>query len=180
LKRVVLLSLALTFCLAAPASAATFTVNTTADTEVVDGCGINPQCSLRDAITAASAADGNVVAIPAGTFELNIPDVLGDLDIGADMTITGAGARQTVVDANELSRVFAITSAGDTVSISGLTVTGGLSSTTANPGNGDSFNGDGGGIFTEGALTLTDVAVTDNEASLGGGGTFLTMTPLRP
>ena len=172
MKRAVLLCLALTFALAAPATAETFTVNTTADTEVPGGCDTDPQCSLRDAITAASGADGNTVVIPAGTYTLNTPDVLGDLDIDADMTITGAGARGTIVNANRLSRVFNIASDEHVVSISGLTVTGGLSSSVDNPGNGDAFNGDGGGILTFGALTLTDVAVSGNQAALGGGGIF--------
>ena len=57
-------------------------------------------------------------------------------------------------------------------SISGLTVTGGVSDTLVNPGNGDSFNGDGGGILAVGPLTLTDVTVRGNRAALGGGGIF--------
>ena len=105
MKRAMLLCLALTLALAAPASAETFTVNTTADTQVAGGCDTVPECSLRDAIAAASAADGNVVMIPGGTYVLNTPDVLGDLDINADMTITGAGARSTTIDADGASRV---------------------------------------------------------------------------
>ena len=49
------------------------------------------------------------------------------------MTITGAGARNTIIDANGLSRVFSVTSDERQVSISGLTLTGGLSSFPREP-----------------------------------------------
>ena len=65
--------------------------------------------------------------IPAGTYELNTPAVLGDLSINADMTITGAGARTTIIDANGASRVFANSDDAYSASINGLTVTGGVS-----------------------------------------------------
>lgn len=172
MKRATLLCLALMLVAAAPARADTFTVNTTADTQVAGGCDTVPACSLRDAITAASAADGNTVMIPGGTYELNTPATLGDLDVNASMTITGAGARSTTIDANRLSRVLNVASAEHTVSISGVTLTGGLSSFLLNPGVTDPFNGDGGAIFTFGALNLTDVTVKGNEAAFGGGGIF--------
>ena len=57
---------------AAPAQAATFTVNTTADTA---GTGCTAvACTIRGAL-AAAAANGNtaddVIVIPAGTYTLN-------------------------------------------------------------------------------------------------------------
>ena len=58
MKRVVLLSLALTFCLTAPASAAVYEVNTTADTTVAGGCDTDPTCSIRDALNIADNAFG--------------------------------------------------------------------------------------------------------------------------
>src|SRR4051812_39317329 len=88
--------------LTAGAQAATFAVTTTADT--VDGtCDSN--CSIRDAITAPNGADGNVVPLPAGTIKLNTSDSpFGELRILRDMTITGAGARASVIDGNGRSR----------------------------------------------------------------------------
>ena len=96
MKRATLLCLAVMLVLAAPASAETFTVNTTADTQVAGGCDTVPQCSPRDAIAAASAADGNTVMIPAGPMSSNTPAVLGDLDMNADMTITGPAPASTI------------------------------------------------------------------------------------
>ena len=54
MKRALLFCLVAMLVLAAPASAETFTVNTTADTQVAGGCDTVPQCSLRDAISQAS------------------------------------------------------------------------------------------------------------------------------
>jgi CSLREA domain-containing protein len=48
------------------AEAATFTVNTTADTTLAGGCTTEPACSLRDAFSAAGAwADPGVAKIRA-------------------------------------------------------------------------------------------------------------------
>ncbi len=87
-------------------------MNTTADTQVAGGCDTDPQCSLRDAIDGGERdRREHCCRSPAGSYELNLPDVLGDLDVNADMTITGAGARSTIIDANELSRVLNVSSA---------------------------------------------------------------------
>ena len=102
-----------------PAHAATITVNTTAD-EFGTGAG----CSLREAIQAANtdAAFGgctagsgaDVITVPANTYTLTIGGVgdntnaIGDLDILEGVTINGAGAGTTVIDASPFDRVFHI------------------------------------------------------------------------
>src|SRR3954452_16835596 len=89
-------AIALSLAPAAAAQATTFTVNTTANTHT-GSCPRNA-CSLRDAIDAANAADGNTVVLPAGTFNLNTnddPNTFGELVVNKVMTITGAGARNT-------------------------------------------------------------------------------------
>jgi hypothetical protein len=73
------------------------------------------------------------------------------------MTVTGVGARDTIVDGGGTDRVFDITNTS-TVNIQNLAVTGGQTS------------GDGGGIFTEGNLNLTAVSIYGNTAGFGGGG----------
>ncbi|PYQ58161.1 MAG: hypothetical protein DMF53_20955, partial [Acidobacteria bacterium] len=82
---------------AAPAQAATVVVNTTADQNLGD-CSVT--CSLRDAV--ATANPGDTIAIPAGHYVLT----LGVIGIVTDLTISGAGARTTVLDGNHMSRVF--------------------------------------------------------------------------
>src|SRR3989304_4976715 len=107
-----------------PAHAATITVNTTADELNADG-----DCSLREAITAANtdaASDActagsgaDTITVPAGTHTLS----LGELDVWSDMTISGAGAADTIIDGDGLSGVFNIASEGSAdVVISDLTV----------------------------------------------------------
>src|SRR2546422_522407 len=86
------------------ASAATFTVTKTADT--ADGT-CDTDCSLREAISAANAAAGSdTITLPAGTYTLTIAganefaNASGDLNSTGDLTINGAGADVTVIDAN--------------------------------------------------------------------------------
>jgi CSLREA domain-containing protein len=92
------------------ARAATIDVDTTADELDLDG-----NCSLREAIQAANtdtAVDGcaagsgaDTVTVPSGTFALSIAGVgedgnaTGDLDVTDSLTITGAGANTTIIDA---------------------------------------------------------------------------------
>ena len=114
-------------------SGATFTVTKTADTAdgVCDG-----DCSLREAVIAANATAGpDSVNIPAGIYQVSIPGTAedgaatGDIDINDDVTITGAGAANTVVqavggqDGYGTDRIFQIRFGSS--SVSGLTLTKG-------------------------------------------------------
>ena len=85
---------------AAPAQAATFTVNTTADTVGASGC--TDACARCATAIAAAAVNGNtaddIVVIPAGTYVLNTQ--LGSLSVPASatrITISGAGANTTFI-----------------------------------------------------------------------------------
>lgn len=158
--------LALALIAPAAGSAATFTVNTTADTTVPGGCTTDPACSLRDAIgRAGESADGeDLVLVPAGNYSVSS----GELVVfgAGTVTIRGAGARQTVIDAHQTSRVFNL-EAGKNV-LEGLTVTGG----NTNPMLGGEVPGDGGGILAYEAeeAVLQGVNVSGNVASQNGGG----------
>ncbi len=74
----------------------------------------------------------DVITVPAsGTdYGLQIPGesenlgLTGDLDITSNLTISGAGTSATVIDGNDLDRVFDVIGA-NTVEIRDLTVTGG-------------------------------------------------------
>ena len=159
---------ALALALFAPAAgqAATFTVNTTADTTVGGGCTTEAACSLRDALAAASASADpeDVVVVPEGAYPVD----LGELQTSGTgaLTIRGAGARTTVIDAQGKSRVFNV--AGDKVTIEGVTVTGGV----APEGLGGAVPGDGGGILAYEAeeLVLNAVNVSGNTAAKNGAG----------
>ena len=141
--------------LAGDASALTFPVTKTADT--VDGT-CDADCSLREAIIAANANGGpDVITLPAGTYNLAIAPggesivannaAVGDLDISGELTINGAAAATTIVDGQDLSRIFHI-HAGP-VTINNLTARNGTEEA-------------GGGIFIAAITTvnLTNVVVT--------------------
>ncbi|HEX3238517.1 MAG TPA: choice-of-anchor Q domain-containing protein [Solirubrobacterales bacterium] len=170
MKRIAGLIALMIVALAAPAAAqgATFNVNTTADTMIVNGCTTEPICSLRDAVAAANAsADAqDTIEIPAGNYGLSTGNEL-TLSSGEQVTIHGAGARSTVIDGLGLGRVLKLS--GPNVAIEGVTITGGL----AGPEVGvTEFVGDGGGILVIDSekLALNQVTVAGNSAILNGGG----------
>ena len=165
-----LIALVLAMLLAPAAEAVTFPVTIEADT--ADGI-CDSHCSLREAINAANMASGpDVVTVPAGAYTLSLQGagedggLTGDLDITESLTITGAGARGTVVagrtptDLSSVDRVFDVLSG--TVEISELMVARGSAFAA-----GDDF---GGAIYNQGALTLRNVWIAANHAEAGGGG----------
>lgn len=145
----------------------TITVNTTDDEINSDG-----DCSLREAIQAANTdapIDGcpagcgdDLIIVPAGVYNLNIPgrvenlNQTGDFDITSNLIVKGESAVTTVIDASELDRAFHIING--TVTISDLTIT-----------NGETFRGNSGGIQNEGTLTVTNCMISNNSGGDGGG-----------
>lgn len=123
--------------------------------------------SLREVIAGAPAGSA-IVLTNSGTLVLTS----GELAINKDLTITGPGADLLAISGNHSSRVFNI-GESNTVAISGLAIrngrgaNGAYGSYTGAPGGpGDS----GGGIYNAGNLTLTECAVTMNQAGWGGAG----------
>lgn len=193
------LVLGMSMLLAGPAlaSAVTFNVQTTADgnqsSPGTTSCASNAEtaagkCTLRSSIEAAdNEPQGTDVTInvPAGTYKLTVPNEscvqncapinsysLNVLSGPNSVTITGAGATSTIVDANFLDRAFDL-NGGPTVSISGMTIehgrSGGIGNVSSCPTQSQA-DADGGGILAQGVLNLTAVRLTDNIASGGGGG----------
>ena len=116
----------------------TFRVNTTLDTVAVNlknGKDATGQISLRSAIQAADSRGGsNTIILPSGTFTLTIAgagedaSATGDLDITRNLTIKGKNSASTIIDGNNLDRVFQIL--GGKVSISNVTIQHGRASGT--------------------------------------------------
>jgi len=152
-----------------------FTVDSTAD--IADNAGnsvcsageiTGGPCTLRAAVFEAAINVPYVdviINIPAGEYLLTIPpeeanDTLtGDLDIypafdgGFAITINGTGAAPTVIDANQLDRVFDIGNAE--VTMHNLVIRNGHLEVTEEQIW-------GGGIRNKGYLTLNHVVVEDN------------------
>jgi hypothetical protein len=159
------------------AAAPTFTVNSVFDVpadpndtdySVCRTSTSNSTCTLRAAIMKANhfAGGGVTINIPTNAlpYQLTITPTgmdaenTGDLNILQSMTITGAGALNTIVDGNATDRVFRINN-GAVVNISRLTVR-----------NGNSGNNNGGGIFVDiGTLNLTNSTVRGSAGNYGGG-----------
>ena len=184
---------------AMPGHAATFVVNTTADTaDAVPGDGrcedSGGACSLRAAVQEANAFAGpDTIQLGAATYVLSgaAGDDLalsGDLDITGDLTLTGAGTASTIIDGGGVDRVLDIdpSGAGVSVTISNLTVRGGNAAGQAGGGirnlgtlslsnvtlAANSSGVNGGGLLNLGTLTLTNTTVSGNTAGTDGGGIY--------
>ena len=165
------------------AQAATFTVNTTADTiDATTSDGVCADagglCSLRAAISQANALAGDdIITLPAGTYTATIAgtnenaNTNGDFDFASNITLNGAGSGSTFIQANAApntatERVIDVNAVAATiVNISGVTIR-----------NGSAAAARGGGIRNFATLTLTNSVVSANRAisttataTLGGG-----------
>ncbi|MBM79551.1 MAG: hypothetical protein CMJ78_03020 [Planctomycetaceae bacterium] len=149
-----------------------FIVNSTDDTtDANPGDGIaadsNGNTTLRAAIQEANALAGSdTIILPAGNYTLTIPgadedlSATGDLDVIGRLLIVGAGADETIIDADEIDRALDVSNAGS-LRISDVTVQNGLA-----------FNA--GGIQNRGALEVVNSVITSNDVtgatnSVGGG-----------
>ena len=177
-RRVVLAILAASLAAlggAGTANAASFTVTTTADSS--DGACTATLCSLRDAVEAADAAGGSsTITLPAGSYKLTIEPTAtafdptqGDLDIinDAHVTINGAGQASTTIDANSIDRAFTVDD-GAGLSLSDLTIANGQAGTDT----GGQCSSCGGGVWSEGALAVSNVTITSSNGNLAGGAIF--------
>jgi len=131
-----------------PAQAATITVDTLVDEN--DHSCIDGDCSLRDAIETAVGGD-TIEFDVSGTITLGGTE----LSFNKNLTISGPGVGSLSISGDDISRIFSIGSSA-TVTISGLTITKGMSTY-------------GGGISTSGTLTLNNCIISGNNSDSGGG-----------
>src|SRR5581483_6629011 len=123
-----------------------------------------------------NASAGDTISIPASASHYQVTS--GELVINKALTIQGAGATSTIIDAAGSSRVFHVVSgvaSGGTVTFQGLTVTGG-SVTSSGPG--------GAGVLVDpgidATIAFTNARVAGNHVTLdmgatgngGGGGIY--------
>ncbi len=120
--------------------------------------------SLRAAITCANTNGlDDVIIVPAGQYTLSgtaneDANAGGDLDLveaNHSITIHGAGADQTIINAGGIDRGVHVLQ-NVTAVLESLSVIGGATS-------------NGGGILNAGSLTMNDATVRNNTAATGGG-----------
>jgi uncharacterized repeat protein (TIGR01451 family) len=124
----VLSALLLALALATAASAATYTVDNTSDNYASDCTDAVEDCSLQGALDNANdGATDDTVVVPAGVYHLtsNENDGLYVNKTTGTLTIQGAGAADTVIDADGTSRVLTIEDS--IVDVSGVTLRDGNS-----------------------------------------------------
>ncbi|MDX2217028.1 MAG: choice-of-anchor Q domain-containing protein [Oculatellaceae cyanobacterium bins.114] len=145
-----------------PAAMATLTI--AANDTVVTTTGDRGEGSLRQAVINANTFAGadTISFDTTGTFATpqTIQLTSGQLELTGDVTITGTGANQLILDGGDRSRLVAV-NRGVGADISGITITNGFA-------NGDQ----GGGIFNAGSLSLTNSVVSNSAADRTGGGIF--------
>ena len=154
-------------------SGITFVVNTmndTVDDNIGNGVAADAagNTSLRAAIQEANATSDDVtIVLPAGTFSLSLSGAGEDMAASGDLDITntthsirirGVGESGTTIDGVGLDRVFDVAIAAD-FSLSDVTVTGG------------SVANDGGGLWSDGSVTIARSTFTNNATTASGVGT---------
>lgn len=144
------------FCSGLTASAATFTVTSTADS----GAG-----SLRQAVLDANAAAGDDTIVFDSLFNTSqtITLTTGELLVTANgsLTINGPGPELLTLSGNNTSRILS-SSANAIVNINGLRFTAGNGAGTLNTGR-------GGAIYNVGGtMVITNSVITGNSAANGG------------
>ncbi len=117
--------------------------------------------SLRNQIGAANAAAGaDEIRFDPSLNGIAIILTSGEITITEDLTISGNGRTNTIIDGNANSRIFNVTAAVP-ITVDGVTIR-----------NGRTTGGNGGGINSNGAVTLTNSTVSLNRADNGSGGIF--------
>jgi len=161
-----------------PALAASFLVDTANDTNDANpGDGVcadsSGNCSLRAAIEEANALAGaDTITLPAGTYTLTSGAQLPS--VTSEITLDGAGSGSTIIQANAAAntatyRVFHVASTG-VFTLNDVTVRHGRCNGSCAGGGG--FASIGGGLLTEGEVTINDSTIAYNTASTFGGGIY--------
>lgn len=142
--RLICSGIILLWALAVRSDAATNTVTSTADS----GAG-----SLRQ--TVIDSVSGDTI-----DFGVMLPATItlttGEIALDKDLTIEGPGADELSVSGNADGRIFNVAS-NATVALAGLSLVSGLDT-----------NGTGGAILNAGTLSITECALSGNQAGAGG------------
>ncbi len=139
-----------------------FVVDTTSDDGSLSACtAAGNDCSLRGAIATANATAGNeTINFDSGVFAASQTITLtnGHIPVSSG-SITINGINGLRISGNNASRIFII-AIGATLNLNNLTLTNGFQ------------GGDGGAIFSQGTLNITNSTISANRSTERGGGIF--------
>lgn len=155
------------------AQSATLTVDSTVDAvDASPGDGTcataDGKCTLRAAVQEANELAGaDEIKLGDGTFTLTIEgqnengSATGDLDINEDLTIKGNGISKTIIDGNQIDRVFETNENNEgIINFVDLLIQNGKV---------DNFSGGGIALHSNAHLTIENCQIHNNQASQGGG-----------
>ena len=126
---------------------------------------------MRQSFRPAAQPQLTTIQLQAGVYHLTRGGVDnsgsgGDLDVtNGDLTIIGAGQDLTTIQASMNDRVLHVHTGADSLDVRDLKISGGRRA-------GSSFSGSGAGIYTNGALSLTNVTLENNHADDDGGAIY--------
>lgn len=208
----VALVMILNFATLSSSHAATFAVDHTDDDPAASACddAMPKDCSLRGAIIKANASTAaSTIVVPAGLYVLSqgadcvfMTTQFGtgfianatSLCLSSAITLVGAGAASTIIDANQppinsVGTPVMFVGSNATVEIRGVTITKGNFTVGSLQGHGGAINNagiltlvdcvlreniaiDGGAIYNSNTLTVLRSTISHNSASGDGGGIF--------
>jgi hypothetical protein len=127
--------------------------------------------SLREAIDLANSSPGpNTITFATSTNGTEFDLSLGQMEIGETVTITGNGAFNSLIDAQQLSRIFDITGAAGDVTLNELTLKNGRTTD-----NGSTFGGGAIRTMSSGTLVINRSRISGNStigSDANGGAIF--------
>ena len=123
-------------------------------------------CTLRAAVMETNHLAGpNTINIPAMTIYLNREFRIADHNGDDSVHFVGAGRDKTIIDGNNSTRAFYFSARSGSHSISNLTIRNAKNQRPTS----EMHERNGGGVFNEAELKLTNVRVTNCTAFQGGG-----------
>ena len=142
----------------------------------LDG-NISPRdLSLREAIVLANSSPGaDTITFAPSTNGTEFDLSLGQMVISETVTIIGNGASRSVIDAQQMSRIFVTTETAGNVTLSDMTVKNGRTSGVGTGFYDTSYAGGAILWLSSGVLTLNRTTFTGNSTlgELAGGGAIL-------
>lgn len=169
------------------ATTRTINVDNVDDNNPVGGCTLREAIDLANTGAGSGPAANGCTVIESGTgspvaYQINLPaytytltgafgednNASGDLDIRANLTLTGLGPGNTIIDGADTDRSFHIPVDNLRVTISGLTIRNGFLPNVTFPG------GSGGGIanISTSIVDIINCTIRDNIVNGTGGGVF--------